>query len=241
VSRFFVFEEEEDNVIDFLTSPGFIAFLSIVFIDLVLAGDNAVVIAMAVRNLPFAQRKKGILLGAGAAVLLRIILTFFVAKLLTFSLIKFFGGLLLVWISLRLSMEKVHGNREYKGGKTLEQAVATLMIADLLMSVDNILAIAGASRGDPFLLIFGLGLSIPLVVFASNIFSKLIDKYPGILYIGVAILGRVAGEMIITDPWIHALIEPSKPTEYIFQAVLMGGVVGAGIFWNREKRSKRKD
>jgi len=219
----------------------FVAILSIIFIDLILAGDNAVVIAMAVRGLPLAEKKKGIILGAGAAVILRIVLTFFVAKLLTFSLIKFFGGLLLLWIAVRLALEEAHENRHYKEGRTLKQAVATIMIADILMSVDNILAVAGASRGNLFLLIFGLGLSIPLVVFTSNIFSRLIEKYPSILYLGVAILGRVAGEMIITDPFIHHLIDPSKVTEYIFQAVLMMGVVAVGIFWNREKRSPSKD
>ena len=219
----------------------FVAFLSIIFIDLILAGDNAVVIAMAVRSLPLAQKKKGIILGAGAAVILRIVLTFFVAKLLAISLIKFFGGLLLLWIAVRLSREEARENGKYKEGGTLKQAVATIMIADILMSVDNILAIAGASRGNPFLLIFGLGLSIPIVVFTSNIFSRLIEKYPSILYVGVAILGRVAGEMIITDAFVHHFIDPSRSTEYIFQAVLMMGVVGVGIFRNRKRRSQRKD
>ncbi len=218
-----------------------VAFSSIIFIDLVLAGDNAVVIAMAVRGLRLAQKKRGIILGAGAAVILRIVLTFFVARLLTFSLIKFFGGLLLVWIAVQLSMEEGHESKRYNEGKTLKQAVVTIMIADILMSVDNILAIAGASRGNPFLLIFGLGLSIPLVVFTSNLFARLIGKYPSVLYMGVAILGRVAGEMMITDPFIHHFIDPSRFTEYIFQAVLMMGVVGVGIFRNRERRSQRKD
>jgi YjbE family integral membrane protein len=218
-----------------------VAFLSIVFIDLILAGDNAVVIAMAVRSLPLAQKKKGIILGAGAAVILRIVLTFFVAKLLTISLIKFFGGLLLLWIAVRLSMEEGHMNGKYKEGGTLKQAVGTIMIADILMSVDNILAIAGASRGNPLLLIFGLGLSIPLVVFTSNLFSRLIEKYSSILYVGVAILGRVAGEMMITDPFIHHFIDPSEFAEYIFQAVLMMGVVVVGIFRNRGKRSQSRD
>ena len=218
-----------------------VAFLSILFIDLILAGDNAVVIAMAVRGLPFAQKKKGILLGAGAAVILRIVLTFFAAKLLTFSFIKFCGGLLLLWIAFRLAVERAHENRQYKEAGTLKQAVATIMIADVVMSVDNILAIAGASRGNLSLLIFGLGLSIPLVVFASTVFSRLIEKYPSILYMGVAVLGRVAGEMVITDPFIHDFIDPSKFTEYLFQAVPMMGVVLVGIFRNRDKRSKSKD
>ena len=218
-----------------------VAFLSIIFIDLILAGDNAVVIAMAVRGLPLAQKKKGIILGAGAAVILRIVLTFFVAKLLTFSLIKFFGGLLLLWIAVRLSLEEGRETGKYKEGGTLKQAVVTIMVADILMSVDNILAIAGASGGKPLLLIFGLGLSIPLVVFTSNLFSRLIEKYPSVLYVGVAILGRVAGEMMITDPFIHHFIDPKKFTEYIFQAVLMMSVVAVGIFRNREQRSQSKD
>jgi YjbE family integral membrane protein len=212
-----------------------VAFLSIVFIDLILAGDNAVVIAMAVRNLPPAQKRKGIILGAGAAVLLRIFLTFFAAKLLMISFIKFLGGALIAWIAVKISMEGPHEDKVRKEAKTLGQAIGTIMIADLVMSTDNVLAIAGASRGNFLLLLFGLGLSIPLVVFTSNVFSVLIDKYPILLYIGVGILGRVAGEMVITDPYIQTLLEPNKITEYLVQGTLAIGVIGVGISWKKWK------
>jgi YjbE family integral membrane protein len=212
-----------------------IAFLSIVFIDLILAGDNAVVIAMAVRSLPPPEKRKGIILGAGAAVLLRIFLTFFAAKLLMIGFIKFLGGVLIAWIAVRLSMEGSREGKFQREAKTLGRAIGTIMIADVVMSTDNVLAIAGASRGNFLLLLFGLGLSIPLVVFTSNVFSVLIDKYPILLYIGVGILGRVAGEMVITDPYIQTLLDLDKISETLTQAMFAIGVIVAGIFWKKWK------
>ncbi len=216
-------------------------FFSIVFIDLILAGDNAVVIALAVRSLPPAQRKKGIILGAGAAVALRVVLTFFVAQLLTISFIKFLGGALIAWIAVKLSEESPLESKFHKEAKTLRQAIGTILIADVVMSTDNVLAIAGASRGNLLLLLFGLGLSIPLVVFTSTLFSNLIDRTPVILYLGVAVLGRVAGDMMITDPYVYALLAPSKITEYIVQAVLTLGVVAVALFRNKREREKGRD
>jgi YjbE family integral membrane protein len=144
-------------------SPSFslefiLAFLSIVLIDLILAGDNAVVIAMAVRSLPKKQRRKGITIGAGGAVVLRVGLTFVAAQLLMISFVKFFGGALITWIAVKLFIEGAPEDKFQKEAKTLGQAVVTVMIADLVMSTDNILAVAAASKGNLFLLIFGLGL-----------------------------------------------------------------------------------
>jgi YjbE family integral membrane protein len=218
-----------------------ISLLSIILIDLVLAGDNAVVIAMAVRALPSEKRKKGIILGAGAAVVLRVLLTFFAAKLLSISYIKFLGGLLITWIAVKLFLEGPQEEKFQKEVKTLRQAIGTIMIADLVMSTDNVLAVAGASQGNLFLLLFGLGLSIPFVVFTSNLLSMLMDKYPVILYIGVAILGRVAGDMIITDPFIIDLIDPGKITEYIIQGIFAFGVLVLGISWRNWKIHSKKN
>ncbi len=218
----------------------FVAFFSIVGIDLILAGDNAVVISMAVRNLPSAQKKKGLIFGAAAAVILRVILTFFAAKLLTYPFVKFIGGLLLVWIALHISVDGDHESKN-KEAKTLKEAVGIILVADVIMSLDNILAIAGASGGNFYLVLFGLGLSIPLVVLTSSIFSRLIDKYPLILYMGIAILGRVAGEMIIKDPFINNLLDPHRITQYFFEATVMTAVLVAAILRNWRKKLKQID
>ena len=155
----------------------FVGFLSIILIDLILAGDNAVIIAMAVRSLPRKQRMRGIAFGAGAAVILRVILTFFAAQLLQIQFIKFIGGAVIVWIAVKLFVEGAPDEEAKKEAKTLLQAIWVIIIADLTMSTDNVLAVAGASKGNLFLLLFGLGLSIPFVVFTSNLLSLLMDKY----------------------------------------------------------------
>jgi YjbE family integral membrane protein len=215
------------------------AFLSIILIDLILAGDNAVVIALAVRSLERKQRIKGIIIGAGAAVILRVILTFFAAQLLNISFVKLFGGVLIIWIAVKLFIEGAPEDKFQKTAKTLKQAVITIVIADLVMSTDNILAVAGASKGNIFLLIFGLGFSIPLVVFTSNFLSKLMDRFPFITYIGAAVLGRVAGEMIITDPYIVKLFNnPSHLAGYLLQGFFAIGVVIAGKVWLKLKGVK---
>ena len=153
--------------------------LSIVLIDLILAGDNAVVIAMAVRSLPRKQRTRGIAFGAGAAVILRVTLTFFAAQLLQINFIKFIGGAVILWIAVKLFVEGAPDEEVKREAKTLWQAIWVIIIADITMSTDNVLAVAGASKGNLFLLLFGLALSIPFVVFTSNLLSMLMDKYPG--------------------------------------------------------------
>ena len=212
----------------FLTS-----LFSIVIIDLILAGDNAVVIAMAVRSLPREQRKKGIMFGAGAAVLLRVVLTFFVAQLLTVSYVKLVGGVLILWIAVKLFVEGAPEDEHGREATTLWQAIKIIVIADITMALDNMLAVGGASHGNLFLLLFGLGLSIPFVVLTSNLLSMLMDKYPIIIYIGAAILGKVGGEMIITDPFTVGLISPGKPLIYAIEALFAAGVIVAGKLWIR--------
>ncbi len=210
----------------------FAALLNIVIIDLILAGDNAVVIAMAVRSLPRRQRQWGIILGAGAAVLLRVVLTFFVAQLLEIQFLKLAGGLLIVWIAVKLFVEGAPEQADQEA-KTLLQAMWLIMVADITMSTDNVLAVAGASHGNIFLLLFGLALSIPFVVFTSNLLSMLMDRYPIILYIGAAVLGRVAGEMIFSDPAVVSWLEPPPWFRYAMEAVFALGVIVAGKLWLR--------
>ena len=167
------------------------SLLSIVFIDLILAGDNAVVIALAVRGLPTKQRKVGIAVGAGAAVALRIIVTLFAVELLDVRLVKLVGGVVILWIAVKLFGDAAPAQTTHMKRLGLWQAIWVITLADISMSTDNILALAGVSKGDAFLLIFGLGLSIPFVVFTSGLLSRLMDQYPFVILIGAAILGRV--------------------------------------------------
>ena len=210
----------------FLTS-----LFSIVIIDIILAGDNAVVIAMAVRSLPKEQRGKGIIYGSAAAVVFRVVLTFFVAQLLKMSYVKLVGGILVTWIGVKLFVEGAPEETDRKEAASLWHAVRIIVIADTTMALDNMLAVGAASHGNLFLLLFGLGLSIPFIVFTSNLLSILMDKYPVIIYIGAAILGKVGGEMIITDPVIASLIAPSRPIIYLIEGMFSLGVIVAGKLW----------
>lgn len=201
--------------------------LNIIIIDIILAGDNAVVIAMAVRSLPRKQRTWGIILGSGTAVLLRVLLTFFVAQILGIQFIKLVGGILIAWIGIKLFVEGVP-ERPDKEAKSLFQAMWLIVVADLTMSTDNVLAVAGASHGSPVLLFFGLALSIPFVIFTSNLLSMLMDRYPIIIYLGSAVLGRVAAEMIFTDPFVEHWLSPSIYFKYAMEILFAGAVIVIG-------------
>jgi YjbE family integral membrane protein len=209
------------------TAEFFSALLSIILINLILSGDNAVVIALAVRSLEKKQRLWGIILGSLLAVVLRIGLTFFAAQLLLISFLKIIGGLLIAWIAVKLFTEG-HEEEKVEAAAGLWQAVRIIVVADLIMSIDNVLAIAGACKGNMFLLLFGLGTSIPLVVGTSTLLSMLMDKYPIIVTIGSLVLGKVAGEMIITDPWIHSTFHPSHAVEIAMEVIFAIGVVFIG-------------
>ena len=185
------------------------AIFNIVWIDIVLAGDNAVVIALAVRNLPPKQKKLGILFGAGAAVALRAVLTAVTTQLLTIPYLKLIGGLLILWIAFKLLRQgEEHGEGGKGGANNVWQAVWMIIVADLTMSLDNVMAVGGAARGNNALILFGLALSIPLVVFGSNFISKAMARYQIIVFIGAAILGKVGGEMILTDKVVAGHLLP---------------------------------
>ena len=213
--------------------------LSIILIDILLAGDNAVVIAMAVRSLPPDQRRKGIMAGSAFAVILRIGLTFFAAQLLQTQFLKLAGGVAILWIAVKLLADSGVGEEGGQEAKTLWQAMWLIIVADITMSVDNILAVAAASKGSLGLLIFGLGLSIPFVVFTSRILSTLMDRFPAIIYIGSAILGRVGGEMILTDPWIIKILVLPHWVQLTAEIVCAVGVVGLG-WWLVQRRHGNK-
>ncbi len=201
-----------------------LAVLSIVLIDLVLAGDNAVVIAMACKNLPGKQRLWGIAMGAGGAVVVRVVSTFLVAQLLNIQFIKLVGGAVIIWIAVKLLSEGADEECAERECGSIWQAVWIIIVADMSMGIDNMLAVGAASHGNLFLLLFGLVLSIPFVVFMSNILSKLMNKYPIILWLGAGILGKVGGEMMITDPWVHGLLNPPKWVEYAVMAFFVAFV-----------------
>ena len=203
------------------------ALLSIVIIDLVLAGDNAVVIAMAVKKLEGRQRTWGIALGAAGAVVVRVVCTFFVAKLLTIPFVKLAGGAVILWIAVKLLVDGAEEEGVKEAGN-IWQALWIIIVADMSMGIDNMLAVGGASHGNFFLLMFGLMLSIPFVVFMSSLLAKIMDRYPIILYIGSGVLGKVGGEMMITDPYAHNLLHPSKIAEYAVMVFFTIGVIALG-------------
>lgn len=213
------------------------ALLSVILVDLVLAGDNAVVIALAVRNLPPGQKKWGIILGAGAAVMLRVVCTFFAAQMLRIMFLKFIGGALILWIAVKLLTQE-HADEKVSAASNLLQAVKLIVIADIVMSLDNMLAVAGASKGNAFLLMFGLGLSIPLVVAGSSLLSTLMSKYPVIVVIGAAVLGKVGGEMMVTDPWIQRTFAIPHWFVYAVEATFAIGVVVVGKLIMKRKKAR---
>lgn len=182
------------------TSPIFwVSLLQIVWIDLLLSGDNAVVIALACRSLPEKQRMWGILLGAAAAVGLRIVFALAVSYLLGVPLLKVVGALLLFWIAIKLVLDEGGEGHHVESADSLWKAVRTIAIADAVMSLDNVVAIAAAARGHAELFIFGLLLTIPLIIFGSQLILKLISRFPVLIWFGAALLGWIAGEMLVSD------------------------------------------
>ena len=183
------------------------ALLKIIGVNIILSGDNAVVIALACRSLPPKQQRWGVILGAGAAVVLRIICTGFVAFLMTTVYLKIIGGLLLLWIGYKVLTDEADES-DVKAASHLWAAVWTVMVADAIMSLDNVIAVAGAANGSYVLLILGLVISIPLVVYGATLLIKLINRFPVIVTIGAALIGYVAGEAIVSDPvlvdWVDA-------------------------------------
>src|SRR6266481_9178749 len=192
-----------------LSSPQFwVAVLQIILINILLSGDNAVVIALACRNLSLRQRRHGIFWGVLGAIVLRIGLTFFAMSLLVYPWLRLVGAALLVWIGIKLIAEDDGGEHKVKASDRLLTAVGTIIVADLVMSLDNVVGVAAAAKGSGPLIVFGLIVSIPIVVIGSQIIMRLIDKYPILVLAGGGLLGYIAGEMAIEDPvvapWIAA-------------------------------------
>jgi YjbE family integral membrane protein len=224
-----------------LTSAAFWAALgSIILANIVLSGDNAVVIALAARSLPAQQQKKAIFWGSGAAIVMRIVLTLIAVEMLRWPYLKIVGGLLLLYIGVSLLVEDEdgEGTDERPGG--LLSAIRTILVADLVMSLDNVLAVAAAAKGDTPLLVIGLAISIPLIIFGSTLLLKVMERLPIIITLGAALLGFLAGEMIFTDPAVTARFGELSP-DVVNAAGAVGAVlVVAGGLW-LQRRSRADD
>ncbi|MEO7157501.1 MAG: TerC family protein [Vicinamibacterales bacterium] len=222
---------------EFGTSQFWIAAMEIIVINILLSGDNAVVIALACRNLPPKQRKLGIFWGVIGAVVLRIILTFFAVSLLKLPYLQLIGAALLLWIGVKLIAEDDEGSHDVHAHDRLFAAVKTVIVADLVMSLDNVIGVAGAAKGSLVLLTFGLVVSIPLVVVGSQLIMKLIERAPILVMVGGGLLGFLAGEIAIADtavkPWIDA-----NATQLHVIAPIAGIVIVVGLGWWLSRRGK---
>lgn len=196
---------------EIFTTEGILALLSILMIDIVLSGDNAIVIALASRNLPKEQQKKAIFWGTGGAILVRVILTIFVLFLLEIPYLQLIGGILLLWIAYKLLTDDKHEDdvSTIKGSRSLGVAIRTIIFADIVMSLDNVIAVAGAAKGHVPLIIIGIAISIPIMVWGSQLILRIMERYPVILYIGVAILAWTGADMILKDEKVHGWVGAS--------------------------------
>jgi YjbE family integral membrane protein len=217
-------------------SPEYLlAIGKIIWIDLLLSGDNAVVIALACRSLPDRQRRIGILLGAGAAVLLRILFAVVISQIMLVPFLMTLGGLLLLWIAIKLLRGEEHSDLNIAGHTRLWLAVRTIAMADAVMSLDNVVAISAASGGDYWLFIFGLALSIPLIVVGAQLITGLISRFPMFIWAGAALLGWISGEMIVRDPALHRYGMPhGQMAHYVAAAAGAAFVILVG-WWLRRR------
>ena len=225
-----------------LTSTVFwIAVGQIILIDIVLSGDNAVVIALACRNLSPEQRKKGIFWGVAGAIGLRVVLTAFAAVVMNLPWLKAVGAVLLIWIAVKLMLPEEDEGHDIEASSNLWGAVKTIIVADFVMSLDNVIAVAGAAHGSLALLLFGLAFSIPLIVWSSQLILRWMERWPWIVLLGAGLLGYVAGQMLLTDPGIIGLLPPLP--EWSAKAA---GAVGAVIVvlvgrWLERRMLARQD
>lgn len=230
------------------TGAFLLALLQIIWINVLLSGDNAVVIALACRSLPPETRKWGILFGAGAAVLLRIIFTVIVATLMGLPYLKIIGGLLLLWIAVQLLTDETD-ETDIKASHSVWSAVRTIVIADIIMSLDNVVAIAAAAKGSWTLIVIGLAISVPMIVFGATLLMTVLQRYPILVWAGAALLGWVAGGLIVEDPlvkdfFIGILAKPGVDPNVTFHELVepFGGIIGAIIVvtvgWLLKKREK---
>jgi len=223
-----------------LTSAAFWAALgSIILANIVLSGDNAVVIALAARSLPPAQQKKAIFWGSAAAIVMRIVLTLIAVEMLKWPWLKVVGAVLLLYIGISLLSEDDGEEGEAHHTGSMLAAIRTILVADLVMSLDNVLAVAAAAKGNTLLLILGLAISIPLIIFGSTLLLKVMERFPIIITLGAALLGFLAGEMLLTDPAVTARFgEQSHDVVNAAGAIGAVIVVAVGLWLQKRARAK---
>ena len=235
-----------DTIVMEANQPAFwLAVLQIIWINILLSGDNAVVIALACRDLPPKQRAWGMVLGAGVAVGLRIVFTLIVTTLMTMPYLKLAGGLALVYIAIKLLVPEDHGGEgKVEASDKLWRAVRLVAVADIIMSLDNVIAIAAAAKGSVLLLVLGLGISVPLIIAGAALIMTLLDRFPVLVWAGAALLGWIAGEVIATDPAVSAFIadrfggESHHTVELATAAAGASLVLLAGWMWRRARESE---
>ncbi|NDE45217.1 MAG: TerC family protein [Betaproteobacteria bacterium] len=222
------------------TSAFWVALAQIMVVNIMLSGDNAVVIALASRSLPPKQQKMAILFGSGAAILLRIVLTFFAVMLMELPYLKLVGGLALLWIAASM-LNADQGEGEFESHASLWAAVRTILVADFIMSLDNVIGVAAAAKGNYVLLIIGLALSIPLIIYGSQIILKLMERFPMIILGGAALLGWVAGDMIIADRVLEPYIAShSTLAHWLAPALCAVAVVVVGKWLDKRALEARR-
>lgn len=221
---------------EMLLTPAFwSALLAIIVIDLVLAGDNALVIGMAARNLPAHQQKKAIIWGTVGAVVIRAAATLAVVWLLKIPGLLLVGGLMLIWIAMKLLVQQ-DGHESVKAGSSLGSAIWTIVVADAVMGLDNVIAVAGAAHGSFLLVVLGLIISVPVMVWGSTLVLKLMERYPAVIYIGSAVLAYTAGSMITSEPFIKTFFVEYPALKWVLIAVIVVGVLLIGRMKNQAQK-----
>lgn len=233
-----------EYLFDLLVNLHWAAIGQIIMIDILLGGDNAVVIALACRNLPDNQRTKGIFWGTAGAIALRVVLITFAVMLLDMPFLKVVGGALLIWIGAKLLLPDDGSHEKVEGSSKLMGAIKTIIVADFVMSFDNVIAIAGAAQQaheahQTLLIIFGLLVSVPFIVFGSQVILKLIDRFPIIVYFGAGLLGWIAGGMVVSDSYVVSNW-PATAFTLHYPAAVAGAaiVIAVGHFWGRARMKK---
>jgi YjbE family integral membrane protein len=213
--------------------PAFwVAALQIIWINILLSGDNAVVIALACRGLHGSQRRWGMVLGAGAAILLRVVFTVVIAQLMGLPFLKLVGGVALLWIAIKLIVpDEAHGEDSVKAGESLWRAVRIVAIADVVMSLDNVIAIAAAAKGNMGLIVFGLVISIPMIIAGAAILMAVLDRFPILVWAGAALLGWIAGEIMIEDPATIRVLGEDLVHRYVYFAAAAGALFVVALGW----------
>lgn len=219
-----------------LSPQSVLAILEVVWVNIILSGDNAVVIAMACRGLPPRQRRMGIVLGSAVAVLLRVIFTLIVVKLLQTPFLRIAGSILLLWVAVKLVAEEEGDGDDIKASDKLLHAVRTVAVADMVMSLDNVLAIAAVAKDNMVMLVFGLVISIPLIVAGATLIMSLLARFPILVWAGAGLLGWVAGEMLDADPWLVQRFGEDLLHKLELPLAAAGALVVLGLGWILRRR-----